>query len=246
MLFVVSVGDECDLMATGIALLVIDKGMQVITLEEVLRTALTGKVILVSVRVIDERNFYTLIGLVFYCLIEEELQRCGVSHDLSDLVAVLKGGKKVQLALMLAIEVIDLIVGWGKEQSSFFKVELDLRREVLVLCGNVKQCLTRGWLAVNPHLNGKVDNMPVLQQQYHFAIIPNQCVLIIGKRLREGHGEVQTMRPYQSRQLGHGNSDIMWIEVAKDNDLSLHPLFIFLIPKVHILQSTASHLLTLI
>ena len=69
----------------------------------------------------------------------------------------------MQLALMLSIKVIDLVIGRGEKQPSFLKVELDLRRELLVLCGNVEQCLTRGRLAVNPHLNGEVDNMSILQ-----------------------------------------------------------------------------------
>lgn len=38
----------------------------------------------------------------------------------------------------------------------------------------------------------------------------------------------------------------MWVKVTKDDCLSLHPLFILLIAKVDILQSTASHLLSLI
>lgn len=54
------------------------------------------------------------------------------------------------------------------------------------------------------------------------------------------------MRLDQCRQLANRNSDIMWVEVAEDNDLRLNPLLIFLIPKIDILQSTASHLLPLV
>lgn len=38
---------------------------------------------------------------------------------------------------MLSVKIIDLIDGWCEEQSSFLKIELDLGRELLVLCGDV-------------------------------------------------------------------------------------------------------------
>lgn len=82
-------------MAASVALLIVYKGMQVVTFQEVLGTALSGKVILVPVRIIGERNLDTLIGLVLLCFIEVELQRCGISQDFPDLVDILKGGKQV-------------------------------------------------------------------------------------------------------------------------------------------------------
>lgn len=95
MLFVISVGDKGDLMAAGIALLVVNEGMHVVAFEEVLGTALSGQVILVPVRIIGKRNLNALVGLVFLCFIEIELQSCGVSHYFSDLVDILKSRKKI-------------------------------------------------------------------------------------------------------------------------------------------------------
>lgn len=99
---------------------------------------------------------------------------------------------------MLSVEIIYLIDGWCEEQSSFLKIELDLGRELLVLCGDVKQGLARSRLAVDAHLNCKIDNMPIFKQDYHLAVISHQRILVERKRLGEGHGEVQAMRFYQS------------------------------------------------
>lgn len=88
--------------------------------------------------------------------------------------------------------------------------------------------------------------MPIFKQDNHLAVISHQRILVERKRLGESHGEVQAMRLNQPWQFCYSKSDIMWVEIAKEDCLSLHPLLILLIAKVDILQSTASYLLSLI
>ena len=147
MLFVVHIGDDCHFMIFRCVLLVVDQRVDIVILQKFLIAALRSQIVLLPMWVKHKGNADILVRLVFLPLIKSELQGYGIWDHFSNVVDLLKGGEKLEGAVVCSVEKGNEVVSWCEEQLSLFEIKLYPWGEGLVLGTHVEGGLTRNGIS---------------------------------------------------------------------------------------------------
>ena len=104
MLLVVHIGDYSHFMVFRGVLLVIDQRVNIVIFQKFLIAALRSQIVLLPMRVKHKGNADILVRLVFLPLIKNKLQGNSIRYHLSNVIHLLKGGEKLEGAVVCSIE----------------------------------------------------------------------------------------------------------------------------------------------